>query len=148
MNVGLIEVSGTDLVSGVSGESEERIRDLFEQAALCAPCVLFIDEIDSISAHRKNASKDMERRIVAQLMVSLDNLPKMDGGDQVLVIGATDRADSLDPSLRRVGRFDHEICLGIPDRDARVEILRIICKNLRMESYFDYDFIASLTPGL
>ncbi|XP_055315332.1 nuclear valosin-containing protein-like isoform X1 [Sitodiplosis mosellana] len=147
LNVGLIQVAGTELVSGVSGESEERIRDLFEQAALCAPCVLFIDEIDSISANRKNASKDMERRIVAQLLTSLDDLPKLDGGDQVLVIGATNRADSLDPSIRRVGRFDQEICLGIPDRDARCEILRIICKSLRLESFFDFDLIASLTPG-
>lgn len=147
LNVGLIQVAGTELVSGVSGESEERIRELFEQAALCAPCVLFIDEIDSISANRKNASKDMERRIVAQLLTSLDDLPKLDGGDQVLVIGATNRADSLDPSLRRVGRFDQEICLGIPDRDARCEILRIICKSLRLESFFDFDLIASLTPG-
>lgn len=140
-------MAATELVSGVSGESEERIRELFEQAALCAPCVLFIDEIDSISANRKNASKDMERRIVAQLITSLDNLPKLDGGDQVLVIGATNRADSLDPSLRRVGRFDQEICLGIPDRDARCQILRIICKSLRLESFFDFDLIASLTPG-
>lgn len=147
MNIGLIQVAGTEIVSGVSGESEERIRELFEQAALSAPCVLFIDEIDSISANRKNASKDMERRIVAQLLISLDDLPKMNGGDQVLVIGATNRADSIDPSLRRVGRFDQEICLGIPDRDARCEILRIICKSLRLESFFDFDLIASLTPG-
>lgn len=147
MNVDLIQVAATELVSGVSGESEERIRELFEQAALCAPCVLFIDEIDSISANRKNASKDMERRIVAQLITSLDDLPKLAGGEQVLVIGATNRADSLDPSLRRVGRFDQEICLGIPDRDARCQILRIICKSLRLESFFDFDLIASLTPG-
>lgn len=147
LNVNLIQVAATELVSGVSGESEERIRELFEQAAMCAPCVLFIDEIDSISMNRKNASKDMERRIVAQLITSLDDLPKLDGGDQVLVIGATNRADSLDPSLRRVGRFDQEICLGIPDRDARCEILRIICKSLRLESFFDFDLIASLTPG-
>lgn len=147
LNIGLIQVAATELVSGVSGESEERIRELFEQAALCAPCVLFIDEIDSISANRKNASKDMERRIVAQLLTSLDDLPKLDGGDRVLVIGATNRADSLDPSLRRVGRFDQEICLGIPDRDARSEILRIICKKLRLESFFDFDLIATLTPG-
>lgn len=147
LNVNLIQVAATELVSGVSGESEERIRELFEQAAMCAPCVLFIDEIDSISANRKNASKDMERRIVAQLITSLDDLPKLDGGQQVLVIGATNRADSLDPSLRRVGRFDQEICLGIPDREARCEILRIVCKSLRLESLFDFDLIASLTPG-
>lgn len=140
-------MAATELVSGVSGESEERIRDLFEQAALSAPCVLFIDEIDTISANRVNAQKDMERRIVAQLITSLDDLPKLDRGEQVLVIGATNRADTLDPALRRVGRFDQEICLGIPDRDARTKILRIICKNLRLESFFDYDSISALTPG-
>lgn len=143
----MIQVAATELVSGVSGESEERIRDLFEQAALSAPCVLFIDEIDTISANRINAQKDMERRMVAQLITSLDDLPKFDKGDQVLVIGATNRADSLDPALRRVGRFDQEICLGIPDREARTKILRIICKNLRLESFFDHDQIATLTPG-
>lgn len=89
----------------------------------------------------------MERRIVAQLITSLDDLPKLDRGEQVLVIGATNRTDTLDPALRRVGRFDQEISLGIPDRDARNKIVRIICKNLRLESFFDYDLIASLTPG-
>lgn len=89
----------------------------------------------------------MERRIVAQLITSLDDLPKLDKGEQVLVIGATNRTDTLDPALRRVGRFDQEISLGIPDRDARNKIVRIICKNLRLESFFDYDLIASLTPG-
>ncbi|XP_031619973.1 nuclear valosin-containing protein-like isoform X2 [Contarinia nasturtii] len=147
LKVDIIQVAGTELVSGVSGESEERIRELFEQAAMCSPCVLFIDEIDSITSDRKHASKDMERRIVAQLISCLDDLPKMPGGEQVVVIGATNNADGLDPGLRRVGRFDQEICLGIPDRDARCEILRIICRNLRLESFFDYDLIASLTPG-
>lgn len=147
MHVGLIQVAATELIGGVSGESEERIRDLFEQAAAAAPCVLFIDEIDAISSNRVNAQKDMERRIVAQLLISLDGLSKFDRGDQVLVIGATNRADSLDPALRRVGRFDQEICLGIPDRDARSQILRVICNNLRLESLFDYDQIAAFTPG-
>lgn len=135
------------MIGGVSGESEERIRDLFEQAAAAAPCVLFIDEIDAISSNRVNAQKDMERRIVAQLLISLDGLSKFYRGDQVLVIGATNRADALDPSLRRVGRFDQEISLGIPDRDARSQILRVICSNLRLEKLFDYDSIAALTPG-
>lgn len=140
-------MAATELIGGVSGESEERIRDLFEQAAANAPCVLFIDEIDAISSNRLNAQKDMERRIVAQLLISLDGLSKFDRGDQVLVIGATNRADSLDPALRRVGRFDQEICLGIPDRDARCQILRVICNNLRLEKLFDYERIAALTPG-
>lgn len=140
-------MAATELIGGVSGESEERIRDLFEQAAAAAPCVLFIDEIDAISSNRLNAQKDMERRIVAQLLISLDGLSKFEHGDQVLVIGATNRADSLDPALRRVGRFDQEICLGIPDREARSQILRVICSNLRLQNFFDYDRIAALTPG-
>lgn len=140
-------MAATELVGGVSGESEERIRELFEQAALLSPCVLFIDEIDAISSNRMNAQKDMERRIVSQLLTSFDGLSKLAGGDQVLVIGATNRADALDPSLRRVGRFDQEISLGIPDRTARSDILKVICSNLKLERPFKYDELAALTPG-
>lgn len=147
LNVGLIQVAATELISGVSGESEERLRELFDQAANAAPCVLFIDEIDAISANRINASKDMERRIVAQLLICLDGLSKYPRGSQVLVIGATNRVESLDPALRRVGRFDQEITLGIPDRDARSKILQIICKDLQLEQPFNFDEIATLTPG-
>lgn len=147
LKVNIMQVGATELITGVTGESEERIRELVEQAALASPCILFLDEIETISANRNNASKDMERRIVSQLMISLDNLAKLPGGDRVLVIGATSRVETLDPSLRRVGRFDHEICLGIPDRDARSQILQVICKNLRTASFVDYDLIASLTPG-
>lgn len=147
LDVLLLEVPATELVAGVSGESEERIREIFEQAACFAPCVLFIDEIDSISSNRQTAQKDMERRIVAQLLSSLDNLSKLKFGDQVLVIGATNRPDSLDPALRRVGRFDHEISLGIPDRNARAQILQIISRNLKLERPFDFDEMAALTPG-
>lgn len=131
----------------MSGESEERIREVFEQAASLAPVVLFIDEVDAISANRINAQKDMERRIVAQLLSSLDGLSEMEKGDQVLVIGATNRSDSIDPALRRVGRFDQEISLGIPDRDARCQILKIILRDLKLERPFDYEFLAALTPG-
>lgn len=140
-------MAATELIGGVSGESEERIRDLFDQAAAMAPCVLFIDEIDAISSNRLNAQKDMERRIVAQLIASLDGLSKHDNSAQIVVIGATNRVDAIDPALRRVGRFDHEISLGIPDREARSQILRVICSNLRLEKFFDYDAIATLTPG-
>lgn len=143
----LVEVPATELIAGVSGESEERIREIFEQAAMFAPCVLFIDEIDAISSNRQTAQKDMERRIVAQLLSSLDNLAKLKFGDQVLVIGATNRPDALDPALRRVGRFDHEISLGIPDRQARAQILHIIARNLKIERPFDFDEMAALTPG-
>lgn len=112
-----------------------------------APCVLFIDEVDAISTNRVNAQKDMERRIVTQLMSCLDNLSLQDRGDQVLVIGATNRADSLDPALRRVGRFDQEISLGIPDRESRSQILRIICENLKIQRPLNFDDLAVLTPG-
>lgn len=89
----------------------------------------------------------MERRIVAQLLNCLDSLNQKPGGSQVLVVGATNRADSLDPALRRVGRFDQEISLGIPDRDARRQILQILCKKLKLEDPFDFDRLAALTPG-
>uniref|UniRef100_A0A182N974 AAA+ ATPase domain-containing protein n=1 Tax=Anopheles dirus TaxID=7168 RepID=A0A182N974_9DIPT len=147
LKIGLIEVPATELVAGVSGESEERIRDVFEQAVALSPCVLFIDEIDAISSNRINAQKDMERRIVAQLLSSLDALGKQEGGEGVIVIGATNRADSLDPALRRVGRFDQEISLGIPDRAARTQILRIICRKLTIADSIDYGELAKLTPG-
>ncbi|XP_055386738.1 nuclear valosin-containing protein-like [Condylostylus longicornis] len=143
----LLRVPATELIAGLSGESEERIREVFEQAAYFAPCVLFIDEIDAISSNRINAQKDMERRIVSQLISSLDGLENMENGDLVLIIGATNRPEALDPALRRVGRFDHEIALGIPDRKGREEILRVICEKLVLEENFDYDKIAELTPG-
>uniref|UniRef100_A0A182J895 AAA+ ATPase domain-containing protein n=1 Tax=Anopheles atroparvus TaxID=41427 RepID=A0A182J895_ANOAO len=147
LKIELIEIPATELIAGVSGESEERIRDVFEQAAANAPCVLFIDEIDAISSNRINAQKDMERRIVAQLLSSLDSLGKMEGGEGVIVIGATNRADALDPALRRVGRFDQEISLGIPDRAARMQILKIICRKLKIADSIDYGELAKLTPG-
>lgn len=147
LKVPLIEVAATELVAGISGESEERIREVFEKAASVAPCVLFIDEVDVISANRNNAQKDLERRIVSQLLSSLDGLGQMVNGNKVVVVGATNRADTLDPALRRVGRFDQEICLGIPDRQAREQILRIVCKTLLLEQPFSFDELAVLTPG-
>lgn len=147
LKVPLIEVAATELVAGISGESEERIREVFEKAASVAPCVLFIDEVDVISANRNNAQKDLERRIVSQLLSSLDGLGQMVNGNKVVVVGATNRADTLDPALRRVGRFDQEICLGIPDRQAREQILRIVCKTLLLEEPFSFDELAVLTPG-
>ena len=104
-----IKVAAPEVVSGVSGDSERKIRDLLEQAAANAPCVLFIDEIDSITPKRENAQKEMERRIVAQLLTCMDELGKKEC--QVVVIGATNRPDSLDPALRRAGRFDREIAI-------------------------------------
>nr|XP_057934410.1 nuclear valosin-containing protein-like isoform X2 [Doryrhamphus excisus] len=142
----LLKVSAPELVSGVSGESEQKLRELFDLAVTSAPCILFIDEIDSITPKREVASKDMERRIVAQLLTCMDDLNSL-ASPQVLVIGATNRPDSLDPALRRAGRFDREICLGIPDEAARLRILKTLCRQLKMPEDFDYAKLARLTPG-
>ncbi|EEZ99985.1 Nuclear valosin-containing protein-like [Tribolium castaneum] len=147
IGVPLLKVAAPELVAGVSGESEERIRELFERAIFSTPCILFIDEIDAITPNRQNAQKEMERRIVAQLLSCLDDLSQNECGDRVLVIGATNRPDAIDPALRRAGRFDREICLGIPDVQARVQILKVLTAKLKLSEDFDYDFLAKHTPG-
>lgn len=143
----MLKVSAPELVSGVSGESEQKLRELFDMAVSSAPCILFIDEIDAITPKREVASKDMERRIVAQLLTCMDDLNSLTVTAQVLVIGATNRPDSLDPALRRAGRFDREICLGIPDEAARLRILKTLCRKLKLPEDFDYQQLARLTPG-
>ncbi|XP_062346441.1 nuclear valosin-containing protein-like isoform X1 [Cinclus cinclus] len=143
----MLKVAATEIVSGVSGESEQKLRELFEQAVSSAPCVLFIDEIDAITPKREVASKDMERRIVAQFLTCMDDLNNVAATTQVLVIGATNRPDSLDPALRRAGRFDREICLGIPDEGAREKILRTLCRKLKLPESFEFRHLARLTPG-
>ncbi|XP_025202664.1 nuclear valosin-containing protein-like [Melanaphis sacchari] len=144
LKIPLISIAAPQLVVGISGESEKRVRKLFETAVKSAPCVLFIDEVDSISPHRETTSRDMERRIVAQLLSSLDSLKD---DDKVIVIGATNRPDSLDPALRRAGRFDREVCLGIPDRQSRRAMLDLMCKNLRIDPTVSLDKLSELTPG-
>ncbi|NXH11857.1 NVL protein, partial [Bucco capensis] len=143
----MVKVAATEVVSGVSGESEQKLRELFEHAVSSAPCVLFIDEIDAITPKREIASKDMERRIVAQFLTCMDDLNNMATTTQVLVIGATNRPDSLDPALRRAGRFDREICLGIPDEAAREKILWTLCRKLKLPESFEFRRLARLTPG-
>ncbi|NXT68753.1 NVL protein, partial [Chaetops frenatus] len=143
----MLKVAATEIVSGVSGESEQKLRELFEQAMSSAPCVLFIDEIDAITPKREVASKDMERRIVAQFLTCMDDLNNVAATTQVLVIGATNRPDSLDPALRRAGRFDREICLGIPDEGAREKILQTLCRKLKLPESFEFRHLARLTPG-
>uniref|UniRef100_A0A3Q0SDA9 Nuclear VCP like n=1 Tax=Amphilophus citrinellus TaxID=61819 RepID=A0A3Q0SDA9_AMPCI len=147
MHLPMLKVSAPELVSGVSGESEQKLRELFDLAVSSAPCILFIDEIDAITPKREVASKDMERRIVAQLLTCMDDLNRLEVTAQVLVIGATNRPDSLDPALRRAGRFDREICMGIPDEAARLRILKTLCRKLKLPEDFDYQQLARLTPG-
>ncbi|XP_069911484.1 nuclear valosin-containing protein-like isoform X13 [Oryctolagus cuniculus] len=147
LNLPILKVAAPEVVSGVSGESEQKLRELFTQAVSNAPCIVFIDEIDAITPKREVASKDMERRIVAQLLTCMDDLNNMPATAQVLVIGATNRPDSLDPALRRAGRFDREICLGIPDEASRERILQTLCRKLRLPETFNFCHLAHLTPG-
>ncbi|KAK7483512.1 hypothetical protein BaRGS_00025186 [Batillaria attramentaria] len=145
LSVPFLKVGSTELVSGVSGDSEQKIRDLFEQAVTAAPCVIFIDEIDCIAPKRENASKDMERRIVTQLMLCMDELNTK--SESILVLGATNRPDAIDPALRVPGRFDIEISLGIPDQKAREAILCKLCQKMRLSSDFDFKTVARACPG-
>ncbi|EDV18482.1 uncharacterized protein TRIADDRAFT_63002, partial [Trichoplax adhaerens] len=114
----LIKLTATEIVSGVSGESEKKIRDVFNVAKANSPCILFLDEIDSITQKRELAQREMEKRIVTQLLSCMDDLCS-NTRNRVLVIGATNRPDTLDPALRRAGRFDKEISVGIPDEKCR-----------------------------
>lgn len=141
----LITVTGTELVGGVSGESEERIRELFERAVSVAPCILFIDEIDAVCGNRIHAQKDMEKRMVAQLLASLDSLSE--NNTSILILAATNNPDALDPALRRAGRLEQEITLGIPSLKARKEILEILCKNLALYEDVNMNVLAQITPG-
>ncbi|XP_043212400.1 nuclear valosin-containing protein-like [Amphibalanus amphitrite] len=141
----ILHVASTELVSGVSGDSEERIRELFVQAQRAAPCVLFIDEIDALTSKRQNAHKDMEKRIVSQLISSFDALAK--SGSSVLVVGATNLPDQIDAALRRAGRFDQEVALGIPDAAGRLGILQVLCRHARLAEDVDLRQISRQTPG-
>ena len=147
LGIPLLKVAAPELVAGVSGESEARIRELFHQALALSPCVIFLDEIDAVAPHRATAQREMERRIVAQLLSCLDELSLKENGIGVLVLGATNRPDSLDPALRRAGRFDHEVCLGIPDRDARTKILAVHTEKVALAPNVSLSTIAALTPG-
>ncbi|XP_042421071.1 cell division control protein 48 homolog C-like [Zingiber officinale] len=145
------KIDATEIVSGVSGASEENIRDLFRKAYRTAPSIILIEEIDAIAAKRDNQQKGMERRIVIQLMACMDQSQKsetFDGkSDYVIVIGTTNNPDVLDSALRRCGRFDREIALGVPDENARLEILSVLTRNLNLEGQFKLSEIARSTPG-
>ncbi|KAJ3431449.1 nuclear valosin-containing protein-like [Anaeramoeba flamelloides] len=149
-NVNFINISGPELIKQMSGESEREIRKVFRQAKQLAPCLVFIDEIDSITPKRDNVQREMERRIVSQLLTCLSDITsENDITKTVIVIGATNRPDSLDSALRRAGRFDKEIVLGIPDEHARKEILQVVTKNMKLEDpeNFDFSLLARKTPG-
>jgi ribosome biogenesis ATPase len=135
----------------MSGESEGRIRDLFRAASELAPSLIFMDELDSIAPKRaeSGASRGMEKRMVAQLLTSMDLIaPQYNRQNApVIVLGATNRPDAMDPALRRAGRFDKEILLGVPDEEAREGILRTMTKGMRLSGDFDFKTLARRTPG-
>jgi len=137
-------INGPEIMSKFYGESEARMRKMFEDAEKNAPGILFIDEIDAIAPKRGEVTGEVERRVVAQLLASMDGLK---GRGNVIVIGATNRPDALDPALRRPGRFDREIEIGIPDRDGRFEILQIHTRGMPLAEDVDLPRIAEITHG-
>ncbi|PBK70066.1 AAA-domain-containing protein [Armillaria solidipes] len=148
LGVPFINISAPSIVSGMSGESEKTLRDAFEEAKRVAPCILFIDEIDAITPKRESAQREMERRIVAQFLTCMDDMSwEKNDNKPVIVMGATNRPDSLDAALRRAGRFDHEISMGVPDDEARERILRVLSVKLRIEGDFNFAAFAKATPG-
>lgn len=142
------KVSAPEIIAGVSGESEQKIRDLFSQAKESSPSVIFIDEIDAIAPRRSSTNKDMEKRIVSQLLTSIDDLHGfLDHGKLVIVLAATNRIDSIDAALRRAGRFDREIHFGIPSDSQRERILEVLVNKVKCRGDIDLKLIAKRTPG-
>ncbi len=143
-NAHFIYLSGPEIMSKYYGQSEENIREVFKEAQENAPSIIFIDEIDSIAPKRDEVTGEVERRVVAQLLALMDGL---ESRGKVVVIGATNRPNALDPALRRPGRFDREIEIGIPDRNARKEILEIHTRGVPLADDVDLDKLADMTHG-
>ncbi|MEM2977234.1 MAG: AAA family ATPase, partial [Thermoplasmata archaeon] len=139
-----ITLSGPEIMSKYYGQSEENLREIFKQAQENAPSIIFIDEIDSIAPKRDEVSGEVERRVVAQLLALMDGL---ESRGKVVVIGATNRPNALDPALRRPGRFDREIEIGIPDRNGRLEILQIHTRGMPLSKDVDLPRLADMTHG-
>ncbi|HKZ98068.1 MAG TPA: CDC48 family AAA ATPase [Thermoplasmata archaeon] len=143
-NANFHSISGPEIMSKFYGQSEENLRDIFKQAEENAPSIVFIDELDSIAPKRDEVSGEVERRVVAQLLALMDGLQAR---GKVVVIGATNRPNALDPAIRRPGRFDREIEIGIPDRDGRLEILQIHMRGMPLAKDVDLDELANVTHG-
>ena len=139
-----ISIGGPEIVSKFYGESEGKLREIFKEAEENAPSIIFIDEIDSIAPKREEVNGEEERRIVAQLLSLMDGL---NSRGKVVVIGATNRPNSIDEALRRPGRFDREIEIGIPDRDGRLEILEIHTRGMPLAEDVDLKWLADKTHG-
>ena len=143
-NAHFIYLSGPEIMSKYYGQSEENLREIFKEAQENAPSIIFIDEIDSIAPKRDEVSGEVERRVVAQLLALMDGL---ESRGKVVVIGATNRPNALDPALRRPGRFDREIEIGIPGKNARKEILEIHTRGVPLAEDVDLEKLADMTHG-
>lgn len=137
-------INGPEIMSKMAGESESNLRKAFEEAEKNSPAIIFIDEIDSIAPKREKTNGEVERRVVSQLLTLMDGLKTR---SNVVVMAATNRPNSIDPALRRFGRFDREVDIGIPDPTGRLEILRIHTKNMRLAVGVDLEKLASETHG-
>merc|ERR1711998_299177 len=137
-------INGPEIMSKMAGEAESNLRKAFEEAEKNAPAIIFIDEIDSIAPKRDKANGEVERRIVSQMLTLMDGLKQR---ANVVVIGATNRPNTIDPALRRFGRFDREIDIGVPDENGRLEIFRIHTRNMKLDDDVDPEVIARDTHG-
>ncbi|NJF24810.1 CDC48 family AAA ATPase [Thermococcus sp. Bubb.Bath] len=144
-NAHFIAINGPEIMSKYYGESEERLREVFKEAEENAPAIIFIDEIDSIAPKREETHGEVEKRVVSQLLTLMDGLKSR---GKVIVIGATNRPDALDPALRRPGRFDREIEVGVPDKQGRKEILQIHTRGMPIEPEFRKDAVIKILEEL
>ena len=139
-----INISGPELVSKFVGESEEKLREIFNEAKEKSPTIIFMDEIDAIAPKREEATNEVERRMVSQLLTLMDGIASR---GQVIVIGATNRPNAIDTALRRPGRFDREIEIGVPDRTSRKEIMQIHTRNMPLAKDVSIEELADITHG-
>ncbi|CAJ1037804.1 Cell division protein 48 (CDC48), N-terminal domain [Leishmania utingensis] len=137
-------INGPEIMSKMAGESESNLRKAFEEAERNAPAIIFIDEIDSIAPKREKAQGEVEKRIVSQLLTLMDG---MKSRSQVIVMAATNRQNTIDPALRRFGRFDRELDIGVPDEIGRLEIIRIHTKNMKLAEDIDLEKVAKDSHG-
>ena len=143
-NANFLSIGGPEIMSKYYGESEERLREVFKEAQENAPSIIFIDEIDSIAPKREEVTGEVEKRVTSQLLSLMDGLQSR---GKVVVIGATNRPNAIDPALRRPGRFDREIEIGVPDRDGRLEVLEIHTRGMPLAEDVDLKKLADVTHG-
>ena len=137
-------INGPEIMSKFYGESEARLREIFQQAQQNAPSIIFIDELDAIAPKREEVTGEVERRVVAQLLALMDGLS---GRGNVIVIGATNRPGALDQALRRPGRFDREIEIGVPDKKGRNEVIQIHTRGMPLAPDVDLKKLSDMTHG-